>query len=214
MERCREARIETGANIIVTTRNTGEIAELGLLVRSLGGERFVPTYPFCWWVGPEHANLQPEPEDLVGLLPEGLDVNWGYRDFWSDPEAFTESALVGRAIESGDEEQASGSTKRRLHLWVWPNRDLLVNDSRPVPTQRLANLNTDPPQKIYEALVNLEWPPDPPSEAEMARRYGNPKGRKVFYGTPDYYNGLGTVRQKWLEAWRVDQGITWLPFPW
>jgi RNA polymerase sigma-70 factor (ECF subfamily) len=214
MERCREAGIAAGANLTVTTRNTGEFAELGALVRSLGSGRFVPTYPFCWWVEPEHANLQPEPDDLVGLPPEGLDVNWGYRDFWSDPEAFTEGALVRRAIESGDEEQASGCERRRLNLWVWPNLDLLVNDSRPVPTQRLANLNTDPPQKEYDVLANLEWPPDPPSDAELARRYGDPKSRKVFYGTPDYHNGLGTVRQKWLEAWRVDQRITWLPFPW
>ena len=214
MERCREAGIETGANLIVTTRNTGEIAELATLVRSLGGERFVPTYPFCWWVEPERANLHPEPDDLVGLPPEGLDVNWGYQDFWSDPEAFTEGALVRRAIESGDEEQASGCEKRQLHLWVWPNLDLLVNDSRPVPTQRLANLNADPPEKVYEALASLECPPDLPSDAELARRYGDPKNRKVFYGMPDYHNGLGTVRQKWLEAWRVDQRIAWLPFPW
>ena len=47
MERCRKAGIETGANIVVTTRNTDEIAELAALVRSLGGERLVPTYPFC-----------------------------------------------------------------------------------------------------------------------------------------------------------------------
>ena len=214
MKRCRQAGIETGANIIVTTRNTSEIAELGALVRRLDGERFVPTYPFCWRVEPEHANLQPEPENLVGLPPEGLDVNWGYRDFWSDPEAFTEGALVRRAIEAGEGEAVAGSEKRRLHLWVWPNLDLLVNDSRPVPSQRLANLNSDPPEKVYEALINLEWPPDPPSEAELARRYGDRKSRKVFYGTPDYHNGLGTVRQKWLEAWRADKRIAWLPFPW
>ena len=217
MERCRKAGIETGANLIVTPRNTGEIAELAALVRSLGGERFVPTYPFCWWVEPEHANLWPEPEDLVGLPPEGLDVNWGKRDFWSNPEAFTEAALVRRAIEAGEGEVSpseADDSKRSLALWVWPNLDLLINDSRPVPTVRLANLRTDRPEKVYQALSNLEWPPDPPSDAELANRYGEAKSRKVFLGMWDVRNGLYHVRQKWLEAWRLDNDIPWLPFPW
>ncbi len=146
------------------------------------------------------------------MPPEGLDVNWGYRDFWASPEAFTEGALVRRAIEEG--EGGASSTQRKLGLWVWPNLDLLINDSRPVATVRLANLRRDPPEKVYEALSNLEWPPDPPSDAELANRYGDAKSRKGFLGMWDVRNGLYHVRQKWLEAWRVENGIPWLPFPW
>ncbi len=216
MERCREAGIETGANLIVTTRNTGEIGELATLVRSLGGERFVPTYPFCLWVQPEHADLQPEPEDLVGLRPEGLDVNWGYQDFWSDPEAFTEAAHVKRAVETTEEAPPQGKaadTKQRLHLWVSPCLDVLINDTRPLPTVRVGNLKEETPQQLYETLANIESPA-PPSDADLAKRYGDSESRKLFYGQLDYHSGLYMVRQKWLEAWRAENDIPWLPFPW
>jgi RNA polymerase sigma-70 factor (ECF subfamily) len=216
MQRCREAGIETGANILVTTRNTREIAELATLVRSLGGERFVPTYPFCWWVRPEHADLQPEPEDIVGLPPEGLDVNWGYQDFWSDPEAFTEAGLVRHAIKGGegaDADQDLGASKRALDLWVSPNLELLI-DTRPVASQRVANLEQDSPEQVYQALANLAWPPYPPSDADLAKRYGDPRSRKVFLGMWDFRSGLSHVRRKWLEAWRAERDIPWLPSQW
>ncbi len=217
MKHSREAGIETGANIIVTTRNTDEIAELAALVRSLGGERFVPTYPFCWWVRPEHADLQPEAKDLVGLPPEGLDVNWGYRDFWSDTEAFTEAAHVKRAVETREETRPhskAADTNRHLHLWISPDLDVFINDTRPRPTVRLGNLRDDSTQTLHETLANLAWPPAPPSDAELAKRYGDSKSRKVFYGQLDYHSGLYMVRRKWLEAWRAENDIPWVPFQW
>ncbi len=217
MERCRAAGIQTGANLIVTTRDTDEIAELGRLIRSLGAERFVPTYPFCWWVRPEHADLQPEAADLVGLPPQGPDVNWGYQDFWSDPQAFTEAAHVKRAGEATEEAPPQGEasdTKGRLHLWVSPGLDVLINDTRPVPTTRVGNLRGETPQQLYETLAGLEWPPCPPPDAELAKRYGDSKSRKVFYGQLDHHSGLYMVRRKWLESWRVANGIPWLPFLW
>jgi RNA polymerase sigma-70 factor (ECF subfamily) len=216
MKRCRDAGIETGSNIIVSTRSAGEVRELAMLVRSLGAERFVPTYPFVS-TRPEHDHLQPEPDDLVGLPPEGLDVNWGYRDFWSDPAAFTEAALRERAIQAhanSEETAEDGEGRRALHLWVAPGLDLLINDSQPVPTQRLGNLRTDSAEQIHRVLAGLKWPPDPPSDAGLAERYGDPNSRKAFPGRWDTRNGLYIVRQKWLEAWRVDSGIARLPFPW
>jgi len=216
MERCRDAGIETGANNIVTTRSAREAGEVAMLVRSLGGERFIPTYPFV----PdrkEQEDLQPEPDDLAGLPPEGLDVNWGYRDFWADPEAFTEAALVQRAIEAGDGpegSEAQATARRRLNLWVWPNLGLRIQDSRLFPHIEVAHLRRDPPEAVYRKLVEMKWPPEPPSGAELARRYGDAASRKVFCGSWDYRNGMGAVRLKWLEAWRRDRGIPWLPWPW
>jgi len=217
MKRCRDAGLETGANIIVTTRNTGEVKDLALLVRSLGGERFVPTYPFCWCVRPEHADLQPEPEDLVGLPPEGLDANWGFQDFWSDPEAFTECAHVKRVAEATEEtrpQDKAADAKRRLHLCITPDLDVLMHDYRPVPTVRVGNLKDDSAQTLHETLANLAWPPYPPPDAELAKRYGDPNSRKVFLGMWDFRSGLSHVRQKWLEAWRAENDIPWLPFMW
>lgn len=216
MERCREAGIETGANIIVSTRNTGEIAALATLVRSLGGERFVPTYPFSWSVPSEYADLQPEPEDLVGLPPEGLDVNWGYRDFWTDPAAFTEAAHVKRAAEATEEAPAevkAAAPTRSLHLWISASLDVLMQDARPRPRVRVGNLRDNSAQRLHETLASLAWPPTPPSDAELARRYGDATSRKVFFGTLDYHRGRHLVRQKWLETWRAENDLPWLPFP-
>jgi hypothetical protein len=78
----------------------------------------------------------------------------------------------------------------------------------------LANLKENTPEDIYQVLADLEWPPEPPSDAELAKRYGNAEGRKVFVGMWDFRDGLYHVRQKWLEAWRADNNISWLPFPW
>jgi RNA polymerase sigma-70 factor (ECF subfamily) len=216
MERCRDAGIETGANNIVTTRSAREVGEVAMLVRSLGGERFIPTYPFVSH-GKEQEHLQPEPEDLAGLPPEGLDVNWGYRDFWADPEAFTEAALVQRALESEARQgpaEAPPPVGRVLRVWVWPDLGLRIQDSQLSPGIEVACLRRDPPEAVYRKLAELNWPPEPPSDAELARRYGDPRSRKVHSGSWDYRNGLGAVRLKWLEAWRKDQGIAWLPWPW
>jgi len=217
MKRCRDAGIETGANIIVTPRSAREVGELATLVRSLGGERFVPTYPFV----PHHEeqeHLQPELDDLAGLPPESIDVNWGYRDFWADPSAFTEAALVRRATKSIGSRRGAAKKEtergRRLGLWIMPNFDLFLSDSELVPHIRLGNIRTEPPENVYRTLAELEWPPAPPSDAEMARRYGDPTGSKVFYGSWDYRNGLSMVRLKWIEAWRKEKSIPWLPIPW
>jgi hypothetical protein len=210
--RCRAAGIETGANIILSTRSSGEVKELAELVLSLGAERFIPTYVFVWssrW--PAYEQIRPEPEDLAELPPKGLDVDWGYRDFWAGPRAFAEGALT-RAAMQREEEAARPQSQGRKHslfVWVAPNLDLLLREMPPwhktVSTQLLANLRNDSPAQIYEALRTLEWPPDPPSDAELARRYGDTESRELYMRLP-------SLRQKWLEAWQAESDIPWLPF--
>lgn len=211
MKRCRDAGIATGANNIVTSRSVRDAAEVALLVRSLGGERFVPTYPFAS-DRREWDHLQPELDDLTGLPPQGLDVDWGKRDFWADPSAFTEAALVRRALQAGEEPQEASGAPRRLYLWVSPDLSLRIQEF-PVPRFLVAHLRNDAPEVVYDKLVKLAWH-DPPSDAELARRYGDPTSRKVFFGSWDYRNGLGLVRLRWLEAWRAENNIAWLPWPW
>ena len=101
MERCAAVGLETGANVVVSTRNVHQLADLSRLVRRLGGERYVPTYA-QWWTPAGHAyeTIRPEPQHLAGLPPAGLDANWGYKDFWQNPSAHTEAAFTRNAIES------------------------------------------------------------------------------------------------------------------
>lgn len=204
MERCRTAGIETGANIIVSTRNVGEVRELAELILSLGAERFIPTYPLAasshHWA--EYDVIHPTPEDLIGLPPQGMEVNWGMRAFWANPEAFTEAALAQAALV--DEAEQPVDTQRRLALCVMPNFDLLIQETTESPTVQIANLKNETPAQVYEKLGTLEWPPAPPPDAELARRYGDLTNRKV-------YTGLWLLRQKWLQAWKSEHGITWLP---
>ena len=203
MERSREAGIETGANIILSTCNVGEVRELAQTTLSLGAERLVPLYVFIWsrhW--PEYEEIRPIPEEVAGLPPEELEVNWGRKAFWENPEAFTEGALTRAAIASEHTTYDYAEITRRPTLWVAPNLDLLlrVNDA---PGVRLANLRTDDPVQVYRRLAGIEWPAPPPPDAELARRYGDLTGRKL--------HALPSLRQKWLAAWQQESGAPWLP---
>lgn len=209
MERCREAGIETGANIIVSTRNTGEIAELAALIRSLGGERFVPAYVLpssAQW--PEYEEIRPKPDDLAGLPPEGLDVNWGYRDFWADPRSYTESALARVALAESEGAEVQSEGKPEPPLWVTPElevRAFSIHDDGPGVV--LCDLRHDSAEVVYERIAEAPQPPRLPSDRELAERYADTKSQRV-------HMGRSWVKVKWLEAWRVDQRIAWLPFPW
>jgi RNA polymerase sigma-70 factor (ECF subfamily) len=211
MARCREAGIETGANIIVSTRNTGEIAELATLARSLGAERFVPTYVLVWstqW--PEYEEIRPQPADLTDLPPEGPDVNWGKRDFWADPEAHTESALAQAALAETSRDGADSQPEWRPEppLGVTPElkvQAFSIHDDGPGVV--LCDLCHDSPEVIHERIAEAPVPPRLPSDRELAERYADTKSQQVHMGR------VG-VKVKWLEAWRAENDLPWLPFPW
>jgi len=211
MRRCRDAGIETGANVIVSTRSAGEVRPLAELILSLGAERFIPTYVMVWdkaW--PQFEPIRPRPEELGGLPPAGMDVSWGYREFWADPAAFTEEALTRKAIEGGSERDARADkpTGRSLPLWVASNLDLTVKDHHGSgSSEPVANLREVTPEDLYRTLVEVCWPPDPPPDAVLAKQYGNQEGRKV-------HMGWSWIRRKWLECWQAEHGIPWVPFPW
>jgi hypothetical protein len=101
LQRCSVVGLETGVNIVVSTRNTRQIGELGQRVRALGAEQFVPTYVACWSPSStEYEAIRPESQDLAGLPPAHLDVNWAYASFRAEPEAFTEGLLTRAALNS------------------------------------------------------------------------------------------------------------------
>jgi RNA polymerase sigma-70 factor (ECF subfamily) len=211
MERCREAGVETGANIIVSTRNTGEVAELATLVCSLGAERFVPTYVMVWssqW--PEYEEVRPRPADLAGLPPDGLDINWGKHDFWADPRACTESALAQAALAETPSRGPEPQSEWRPEppLWVTPElevRAFSIHDDGPGAV--LCDLRRDSPEVVYERIAKPQQPPRLPSNRELAERYADTESQQV-------HMGRSWVKVKWLEAWRAENDIPWLPFPW
>jgi hypothetical protein len=204
LERCAAVGLETGVNIVVSTRNTREIGELGDRVRALGAEQFVPTYVAAWSPSSSlYERIRPEPHELAGLPPVRQDVNWGYASFWDEPAAFTEGALTRGALNTRSELVDEGH-ERQLPLLVDANLDVFVGSPAAPPLMRMANLRRDRPEEVHAKLAWLEWPPRPPSDAELAARFGDADSRKVH---PD----LISVRRKWMTAWRAEQPLTWLP---
>jgi hypothetical protein len=208
MKRCRDVGIETGASIIVSKRNTREVRELAQLMRALGAERFMQLYPLPGLgEGPAADDSLLEPEDVLGLPPQGLDVEWGQEDFWADPAAFTEGALTRAAMQ----DQAQGAMgpspePRKRCLWPRVTADFEVLAPEAIEramSVRIANLRDESPSQVYDRLAGIQWPPDPPSDQELARRYGDTTSRTL--------HSMWSVRRKWLEAWRVENGIRWLP---
>ena len=211
MERCREAGIETGANIVVSTRSVGQVKPLAELILSLGAERFIPTYVMVWSRRcPAYEEIRPTPEDLVGLPLEGMEVNWGYQAFWEKPMAHTEKVLTRAAMSTSQEPKPRRHPKdggRSLPLLVTANLDLSVYSIHgEVPPYRLGNLRDNSPQQLYRAVRGAPLPPEPPSDAELAARYGDKEATAV-------HMGLGWLRPKWLEAWRLEHGIPWVRVP-
>ena len=211
MRRCREVGIETGANIIVSTRSVQQVRPLAELILSLGAERFIPTYVMVWdkaW--PQFEGIRPAPEELDGLPPSGMDVNWGYRDFWADPAAFTEAVLTRRAIEGASERDTRGGKPagRSLPLWVASNLDLMIKDHHGSgSSEPVANLREVTSEDLYRTLVEVSWPPDPPPDAVLAKQFGDQNGGEV-------HMGWSWIRRKWIECWQAEHGVPWVPFPW
>lgn len=208
MRRCRDAGIETGASIILSKRNTREIRELAQLIRALGAEKFMQLYPLPGLGnGPAAEDSLLDPEDVVGLPPRDLDIDWGQEDFWADPAAFTEGTLTRAAMQDRAQSATPSSPQpRKRCLWLRVMADLEVLAPEVIErgdSLRVANMREDLPSDIYERLAGLPWPPDPPSDHELARRYGDTTGRTL--------HSRWSLRRKWLEAWRNESDIRWLP---
>ncbi len=209
MTRCREAEIATGANILVSTRNAREARELARLIISLRGETFVPAHLLGYSPRrPEYEEIRPEPEDLAEIRLDEVGVQWGGGDFWpkfhADPESFTEGALTRAAIEDPEAQQPRAPSMRTLSLWVGADFTLSVPEHHHVPGLRIGNLRRDTPERLYQTLVDLHWPSPLPSDAELAKRYGDTQSRKV-------HGSRASVRARWLAAWKAEHGVEWLP---
>jgi hypothetical protein len=207
LERCAAVGLETGVNIVVSVRNVKEIGEIAERVRALGAERFVPTYVAGWSpLRGLYESIRPEPADLHGLPPAGLDVNWGYASFWADPESHTEAALT-RAAMVGPQRDSNGErregTDGELPLFVDAKLDVFVGSLVAPPVVKLANLWNEQPEEIYAKLIALEWPPTPLGDAELASRYGDSASRKV-------HMSCTSLRRKWIAAWRAEHQLSWL----
>jgi hypothetical protein len=204
MMRCRDAGIETGVSIILSRRNTNQVRELAQLTRSLGAERFVQLYPLPGLGDhPAAEDSLLTPEEVAGLPPRDLDADWGPQELWADPAAFTEGALTQAAmqIEAATPPQPP---KRRLWLRVMADLELLAPEAvERGNALRVADLREDSPTEAYERLAGLPWPPDPPWDQELARRYGDTSSRIL--------HSRWSLRRKWLDAWRIEKNVRWVP---
>jgi len=206
LERCAAVGLQTGANIVVSTRNVNEIGAIAERVRALGAERFVPAYVPSWSpLNALYETIRPQPEDLAGLPPAGMDVNWGYARFWADAESHTEGALTRLALQqtqsnNGGEEKPE-ARKRDLPLLVDANLDVFVGTPAAPPLMQIANLGSDKPADLYAKLLALEWPAPP--DADLAAGYGDTESRKVHVDQ-------SSVRRRWIAAWRAELNLNWL----
>ena len=205
LERARDAGLSRGANILVSTESIGQLDELVRLVYSFradpsdlrGASVYVPHWsPFS----PDYESLRPQPEHIATVPPE-LKRFLSPVDFWHDPEAFTEAALTRRALEtsadpSGAPAAPVESTPSTTGLLISARADVLLRGADERSLHRVANLREQTPEQVHTALASLEWPPAPPPDAELARRFGDIECRTV-------HRSLGSVRRKWIHAWQA-----------
>lgn len=215
MRRAREAGFLGGANLILSTRSAPQVRQMAEAVLAGIGEdpnQFMPLYPDAWRpANAAYEAVRPELEDVVGLPPAEPRLNYGKPAFWADPAAHTEGALTRAALERSEaaaewERKLREPRPRSLSLWVMPNFDLYRQDDGYSPRERVANLRTESAEAIHAKLVALPLSPaDPPTYRELAERYGDPEGRKLYL----VQSSLNSLLDKWLQQWRADTGLPW-----
>lgn len=208
MDLCHEAGVEVSTNLMVTTRNLDEVDEAVRVFREHGGG-WLAVYPPDKTYPPYEA-IRPEPTDLNGLHPEGWKTTpesaLTYADFWKDPTTHTEGALTTEALEDDSTALADWYgpplDRHAPTLSVDASFDLHAGTIWERPTLRIGNLRDDPPATLHQAIAALQVP-KPPPDHELASRYGDLDGTKV-------YLSRAVLRTKWVRQWRAESHIAWL----
>jgi RNA polymerase sigma-70 factor (ECF subfamily) len=211
LELAADVRVSPGANVIVSTRS---VAEVGAVVDLVYSYRTNPESPrgvsvyVPWWspFSPRYERLRPKPEHLAAVPPDGSG-RLRPAEFWSDPESFTEGALTRQAIESDSADASDASESRESAGAALPGRGFLVNPRMDVlvrvadgpEVRRVANLREQSPERLYDTFASLAPAPVPPSDAELARRFGNRRSRAL-------YRELAGLRRKWVHRWAYAKG--------
>jgi RNA polymerase sigma-70 factor, ECF subfamily len=201
---CTEMGIAAGANLLLTKHSAKEVTQLCELFA--GPLSSFLAYPLAPAQDDDvEEDIYCEPEDLVGLPPKDPGLVWHESDVYKNPEAFTEAALTRAALESGlakDTEHRGSGLDSPTVFWVDANLELLRPDFDWNPKWPISNLGKEPSQKLYEVLVNLPWPPEPPSYRELAQRYGNLSNRKMA--------SANVLKGKWIKCWLRDNNTPWM----
>lgn len=195
--------------IIFSKRSVSEIAMLAetvVNIRAPHGAQ-LPLYPYHHTDPVREEALSPEPEDvLANPLPQDPRFVWRIPDgFWENPEQFTEASWIRQTLESTEPGKPGEERTRTLQIWITPALDVYTYDDR--PRVKLANLRTGSAKQVYQALANTPWPPAPPTDQELAQRYGNAQSRKL-------YHRFDSMRHKWLRSWQQEHHLPWLPWAW
>jgi hypothetical protein len=199
VRRAQECGLGTGANVFVTKPGLAELeqlldllAELGLGNLSIGTAAYMPTAR-----GRRYEALRPQLDELLPLVPRVLDAT-GPNEEWNDLASFTEAAWIRRALaDEWPHEPRSGLPGH--HLVCRTNLDLFTG-VHGAYRQHHGNLRRDGVEQVIERAFAaatttpeaLYFPDASATTAELATRFGDPNGTKVYWGSTE-------LRYRWLD---------------
>jgi hypothetical protein len=204
VRRAQDAGLGTGANVFITKPALAEIDRLldVLVDLNLGGWGIEPAAYHPHSRGRRYETLRPELDDLFPLAGRVLAVATLGRELWEDLPSYTEAAWVRRALD--DELPVEGWWREsRRQLVCRPNLDLYTGNNG-VYRHRHGNLRHDGAQQVLTRAFadppvsdeGLYFPDDGPSTAELAERWGDPNGSRIYA----HYTSL---RRRWLDQENV-----------
>lgn len=204
IERGKSAGFRCGANVFITTDNLHQIPQMMGLFSSVGldslsiepaGYRPHPR-------GREYYSLRPELAQLIpyaGMFAE--ESSW-HKEAWRDLDKCTEAYYVDQALSNQGSEEVKWSyfNPNATELVCRNNLDLHTGYAGTYGPLH-GNLGRDDMQATFGKALKagplrferLYFPEgDIPPVPELARRWGDPKGQRVYMSAVD-------VRLRWLD---------------
>jgi hypothetical protein len=210
VQRVHAAGLRAGANVFVTTANTGQAERLLETLQRLGVEEMAwePATYYPTPRGRRNESLRPRPQDLLPLADRIRQLSSFHGDAWASLEAHTEAAWMARAL-AGDRPSQSAELEphvggQRLPLVCRPGLDLHTGVAG-MYRERHGNLRSDGAQAVLgRALeqggrsIDAVWfgPDRLPAVEELAARDGDRAGQGVhFTETSVHYLWLDRARR-------------------
>jgi hypothetical protein len=206
IQRVQAAGLPAGANVFVTTANTGQAERLLEAMERLGVEEmaWAPAAFYPTPRGRRTEHLRPQLAELLALADRIGQLSPFHAAAWANLEAYTEAAWVARALAGDWPPQLAEVEKRHGHQGL----PLVCRPSLELHTgvagryrERHGNLRSDGAQAVLSrALAQggrstdaLWFGPEPlPPVGELAARYGDQTGHGVHFSE-------ASVRYLWLD---------------
>jgi hypothetical protein len=209
IQRVHAAGLRAGANVFVTTANTGQAERLLETLQRLGVEEMAwePATYYPTPRGRRNERLRPRPSELLPLADRIRRLSPFHAAAWAKLEAHTEAAWVARALAGDWPSQLSEVEPRAgdqgLPLVCRPGLELHTGVAGRY-RERHGNLRSDGGQAVLgRALeqggrsIDAVWfgPDRLPAVAELAARSGDRAGQGVHFTET-------SVRYLWLDRAR------------